>query len=171
MGKTSLAADSWQCCCGSQTVKRIAHWLKAHQDADELDFLKLWKALFYCTHGRMVLPAYPTRIDAFLASLSVAGMWMSDKVPVQQELASDLASMVHHLDNQPALLFFRTFVLTMQREWPGLDKWRLDKFFSLVRKAVHEMFVYTRARDWDADVVAEYALSPAPCPRTQGVNG
>ena len=75
-------------------------------------------------------------------------MWMSDKPKVQQELAQQLAEMVHVLQPAQALQFFKIFMITMQREWPGLDKWRLDKFFMLIRKFFSELFKYLEARAW-----------------------
>ena len=91
----------------------------------EMDFMKLWKGLFYC-------------------------MWMSDKTPVQQELAAMLASLVHRFaDPALAALWLRAFYLTMRREWAGIDKYRLDKYYSLMRKVLHESFGYLREASWD----------------------
>ena len=96
----------------------------------ELDFLKLWKGLFYC-------------------------MWMSDKIPVQQELAAELATLIHRFQ-EPALasLWLRAFLLTMRREWSGIDKYRLDKYYSLMRKVLHESFALLREAAWDDNAVA-----------------
>ncbi len=44
------------------------------------------------------------------------------------------------------LAFARAFYATMSREWPGLDKWRISKYYSLVRRFTRESFVYLRAR-------------------------
>jgi hypothetical protein len=90
------------------------------QTTTELEFLKLWKGLFYC-------------------------MWMSDKTPVQQELAVEMAQLVHTLNDASLVaLWLRTFHFTMRREWHMIDKYRLDKYYSLMRYVEHETFVFLR---------------------------
>lgn len=105
--------------------------------------LKIWKGLFYC-------------------------FWMSDKVPVQQELAQRLAEMMAPLHEDKALLFLRCFFVIMIREWGGIDRLRMDKFMSLVRKVVHQSLLYVASRGWElsllervADVYAELPLNIA----------
>ena len=77
----------------------------------EEELLKVWKALFYC-------------------------VWMSDKVPVQQELIVRMGSLVRRIDASAA--FLDAFFVTMWREWLGLDRNRVDKFYSLIRRMVYE---------------------------------
>ena len=104
---------------------------------NEIDFLKLWKGLFYC-------------------------MWMSDKTHIQQELAAVLASLVHRFSEpELAALWLRTFYMTMCREWAGIDKYRLDKYYSLMRKVLHESFSYLRESSWNGDCVSAVAQNIA----------
>ena len=49
---------------------------------------------------------------------------------------------------QGALLYFKVFAKTMQREWFGIDKLRLDKFMMLVRKFLHQVFVHLQEGGW-----------------------
>lgn len=86
---------------------------------------KLWKGLFYC-------------------------FWMSDKPLVQQQLAqelSELVLMVAGIDTRSeeaqvaslrhalaALDFYQGFWHTMQAEWLGVDKFRIDKYYLLMRR-------------------------------------
>lgn len=51
---------------------------------------------------------------------------------------------------QGGLLYFKVFAKTMQREWFGIDRLRLDKFMLLVRKFVHQLFALLRQSDWCA---------------------
>eukprot|EP00514_Thraustochytrium_sp_LLF1b_P011925 CAMPEP_0184547434 /NCGR_PEP_ID=MMETSP0199_2-20130426/5570_1 /TAXON_ID=1112570 /ORGANISM="Thraustochytrium sp., Strain LLF1b" /LENGTH=583 /DNA_ID=CAMNT_0026941929 /DNA_START=282 /DNA_END=2030 /DNA_ORIENTATION=- len=103
------------------TQRALRKWLrlqeKANGEIEMLALLKLWKGLFYC-------------------------MWMSDKVPVQQDLAERIASLVSAF-KKPAnsILFYRAFAVTMRREWAGLDKLRLDKFYSLIRFVTRELLI------------------------------
>lgn len=81
----------------------------------EDDYLKLWKALFYT-------------------------VWHSDKVPVQQELVLNLARLVRAVaaDENRIFLFLSSFFATMRREWMGIDKHRIDKYLSLLRRVLEE---------------------------------
>ncbi|RLN20749.1 hypothetical protein BBJ28_00001044 [Nothophytophthora sp. Chile5] len=84
-------------------------------------------------------------------------MWMSDKRPVQEELSSNLSQLVHKIPTpEAALAFVHSFFRTMHREWHGLDGLRLDKFYSLVRKFVHESVALLQAQDWDEELVEAF---------------
>jgi hypothetical protein len=102
-----------------------------HTTATQEDYLKLWKALFYC-------------------------VWYSDKVPVQQELIFNLSRLVRKLHSSipRATQFVRAFFQTMLREWMGLDHHRLDKFMSLIRRMVNECIFFIKENKWAAEAVA-----------------
>jgi hypothetical protein len=54
-------------------------WLSKHKNVTEADLMKLWKGLFYC-------------------------FWMSDKQPIQQELAERMSELVATLPPEVPLL-------------------------------------------------------------------
>ncbi|OWZ21578.1 Ribosomal RNA processing protein 1 [Phytophthora megakarya] len=115
-----------------RALKKLTVYLTKKQEWTDLEWDKLWKALFYC-------------------------MWMSDKRPVQEELSTNLAGLVHRVPTSTgALEFVHSFFRTMHREWHGLDGLRLDKFYSLVRKFVRETVALLRVQDWDEDLVQEF---------------
>ncbi|POM71325.1 Ribosomal RNA processing protein 1 [Phytophthora palmivora] len=115
-----------------RALKKLTVYLTKKKEWTDLEWDKLWKALFYC-------------------------MWMSDKRPVQEELSSNLAGLVHRIpDSTLALEFVHSFFRTMHREWHGLDGLRLDKFYSLVRKFVRETVALLRVQDWDEELVQEF---------------
>jgi ribosomal RNA-processing protein 1 len=72
--------------CRYDTLDPSQVWLSSRKGLGELDLLKVWKGLFYC-------------------------MWMSDKVPVQQQLAGNISHIVHCFgdDLERACLFITTF--------------------------------------------------------------
>ncbi|KAJ7161412.1 nucleolar protein,Nop52-domain-containing protein [Mycena crocata] len=89
------------------------------------DMDKLWKGIFYC-------------------------FWMSDKPLVQQALASDLAELLLNITNLPSsLAFLRGFWETTVREWNGIDRLRLDKYYMLVRRFVNATFRLLGRSKWD----------------------
>lgn len=49
---------------------------------------------------------------------------------------------------QGALQYFRIFARTMQREWFGIDKLRLDKFMMLARKVLRQVYVHLQKTGW-----------------------
>ena len=57
----------------------------------------MWKALYYC-------------------------MWMSDKVPIQMELAQTLAKLMHRFSSpELSMDYVEAFLRAMKREWEGID--------------------------------------------------
>jgi hypothetical protein len=52
-----------------------------------------------------------------------------------------------------ASLFVRTFFRTIRREWGNMDKYRVDKFYTLVRLYMHEIFKYMAVRHWNLGII------------------
>ena len=97
----------------------------------ELDMLKFWKGLYYC-------------------------LWLSDKPPIQMELATTLSRLVHSCPTEERALQFLTGCFrTVLREWALLDQYRVNKFYSLLRFVVREAFVYLHTRRWPAKTTLE----------------
>ncbi|PWN22351.1 Nop52-domain-containing protein [Microstroma glucosiphilum] len=120
-----------------------------------LEMAKLWKGIFYC-------------------------FWMSDKPLVQQALAQELSDLllsipgsskvpaavegVHSEDAEGmsarakgGLALLEGFWTAMGREWSGLDKWRIDKFYLLLRRFVNAAFRLLASEDWNEAAVARFA--------------
>ncbi|XDV31370.1 hypothetical protein PO909_034074 [Leuciscus waleckii] len=98
----------------------------------EDELMKIWKGLFYC-------------------------VWMQDMPLLQEELSTKISRLLHSfqtLDSQ--LLFFKAFLQTMKREWTGIDRLRMDKFFQLVRFMFREVFQMLKRRKWESSVLAEF---------------
>ena len=75
----------------------------------QLEFLKLWKGLFYC-------------------------MWLTSNVKPQQALAEDFATLVTDvLSEHNVLPFVEAFWITMSRQWMDIDALRMDKYLRLMR--------------------------------------
>lgn len=99
---------------------------EARLSKDEMD--KVWAGLYY-------------------------NYWMSDKPLVQQALADSLALLtfaVRPSSTTPVtearvfrarMAYLRAFWQTLTREWPSLDKHRIDKFYLLVRRFLHVQFI------------------------------
>ncbi|XP_008799436.1 ribosomal RNA processing protein 1 homolog B-like [Phoenix dactylifera] len=137
-----------------RAVRALIAWLPQQPDAavSEGDLLKIWKGLFYC-------------------------VWHSDKLPVQVDLINRLASLLEALEAPLAARYFEAFILTIRREWGGIDFLRLDKFYLLIRRFLRHLFLLLRKNDWDLDlsarligILSEKSLLAADKYPAQGVN-
>ena len=94
-----------------RAVKKLKKWFGARSSGfPQEELMRIWKGLFYC-------------------------YWMSDKPLVQEELAENISSMVASFQTtQDGLGFVQAFAKTFQREWFGVDQWRMDKTMMFVRR-------------------------------------
>jgi ribosomal RNA-processing protein 1 len=116
-----------------RAVRALSKRLGRSLHLSHLDLMKLWKGLFYC-------------------------VWMSDKPLVQQELAQQLAAAIHCMPRDQELRYIEAFWCTMIREWYNIDRLRLDKYYMLIRKMLHEIFEYLKRRSWDNSSVESVSL-------------
>ncbi|XP_037380770.1 ribosomal RNA processing protein 1 homolog A [Talpa occidentalis] len=115
---------------------------------DEL--LKVWKGLFYC-------------------------MWMQDQPLLQEELGRTISQLIHAFQTVEAQhLFLQTFWQTMNREWLGIDRLRLDKFYLLMRMVLRESLEALRTRAWEdreMEQLLELLTTEILHPDSQAPNG
>ncbi|XP_023273394.1 ribosomal RNA processing protein 1 homolog B-like isoform X1 [Seriola lalandi dorsalis] len=98
--------------------------------SDEL--LKLWKGLFYC-------------------------LWMQDKPLLQEELSKQISTLIHSFHNSDGqFLYLESFLLTFKREWTGIDRLRMDKFFQLVRFMFRQTFELLKKKNWESSEVSRF---------------
>ncbi|KAM5332725.1 ribosomal RNA processing protein 1 homolog A isoform 2-T2 [Glossophaga mutica] len=77
-------------------------------------------------------------------------MWMQDKPLLQEELGRTISQLIHAFQTTEAQhLFLQTFWQTMNREWTGIDRLRLDKFYMLMRLVLKESLTALRMRGWE----------------------
>ncbi|KAF2761631.1 Nop52-domain-containing protein [Pseudovirgaria hyperparasitica] len=106
-----------------EALQSLRVYLGSRKGLNDIELLKLWKGLFYC-------------------------MWMSDKRPVQQRLANDLASLVDILPHETVLPFLSAFWKTMAAQWSEIDRLRMDKFLLLIRRYLHTSFKFLSHDNW-----------------------
>lgn len=88
---------------------------------------------------------------------------MSDKPLVQQALAQDLANLLLLINPaegeaarlDAALAFLEGFWTAMVREWTGIDRLRIDKYYMLIRRYVNATFRLLQREGWSADSIAK----------------
>ncbi|XP_051939018.1 ribosomal RNA processing protein 1 homolog A-like isoform X4 [Hippocampus zosterae] len=96
------------------------------------EMLKLWKGLFYC-------------------------LWMQDKPLLQEELSNSVCTLIHTFhDIDGQLLYLESSLKTFKREWTGIDRLRMDKFFQLIRFMFRQSFEMLKRNNWDSSVVSRF---------------
>ncbi|KAK9825507.1 hypothetical protein WJX74_002347 [Apatococcus lobatus] len=116
----------------NQGLTALAAWLSRRESVSEQEMTKIWKGLFYC-------------------------FWHSDKQPVQKHLAERLAEIISSLQPEVAVMYFRVFLKTMQREWFGIDRLRLDKFMLLIRCFLSQAALCLCTLHWEVSAVEAQA--------------
>ena len=113
-----------------KTMKTLVKYLASLVELSDLEMRKLWKALFYC-------------------------MWLSDKAPIQLELATSLSSELFRSFRSPTLAYnyIRMFYRTILREWHMLDQHRINKFYTLIRLMLREMLLHMCLKRWNETTV------------------
>ncbi|XWS21321.1 hypothetical protein CRYUN_Cryun30bG0045600 [Craigia yunnanensis] len=101
-------------------------WLPSQTEVTDEEMKRLWKGLFYC-------------------------VWHADKLPAQSDLIEKLSSVLPKLEPGLSLQYLSVFLLTMRREWTGIDRLRLDKFYLLIRRFFNCFFVMLKKWSWDLD--------------------
>ncbi|KAF8973522.1 nucleolar protein,Nop52-domain-containing protein [Flammula alnicola] len=117
-----------------KAIKNLSVFLSdEHNVISKPEMDKLWKGIFYC-------------------------FWMSDKPLVQQALATELAEMLLTITSTvSSLAFLRGFWETTVREWNGIDRLRIDKYYMLIRRFVNATFRLLIRSNWDKEFCQEYS--------------
>ncbi|XP_022720916.1 ribosomal RNA processing protein 1 homolog [Durio zibethinus] len=102
-------------------------WLPSQTEVSDEEMKRLWKGLFYC-------------------------VWHADELPTQSDLIDKLSSVLPKLEPGLSIQYFSVFLLTMRREWNGIDKLRLDKFCLLIRRFLNCFFSMLKKWSWDLDL-------------------
>ncbi|XP_076011292.1 uncharacterized protein rrp1 [Genypterus blacodes] len=121
----------------TKALKKLRKYVcvRSHENADGftvVELLKLWKGLFYC-------------------------LWMQDKLLLQEELSTQISTLIHSFQSADGqFLYLESFLLTIKREWTGIDRLRMDKFFQLVRFMFRQTFEMLKRKNWDSSVVSRF---------------
>lgn len=110
-----------------KTLASLRKYVASIASFEDIEMLKLWKALYYC-------------------------MWLSDKQPIQAELAQSLTDLIDVFSTQQlSLLYLRMFFRILLREWFHLDQYRVNKFYSLTRLMFRKALTMACEAGWQSD--------------------
>lgn len=71
------------------------------------------------------------------------------------ELAERIVGLTIDLPEERLVLFVKVYYDTMIREWGGIDRIRMDKYMSFVRKMIHATLKYLQAKEWNLELVTQ----------------
>nr|XP_060496993.1 ribosomal RNA processing protein 1 homolog B [Panthera onca] len=111
-----------------RAVKKLRQYISVKTQREtggfsQEELLKIWKGLFYC-------------------------MWVQDEPLLQKQLANVLLELIHLLFTAEHL-FIQTFWQTMNREWKGIDRLRLGKYYMLIRLVLRQSFEVLKRNGWE----------------------
>lgn len=112
-------------------MESLTKFLKSQRKLDNSELQKLWRGLFYT-------------------------MWFSDRPRTQQRLADDLANLLLVIDSKTFIGFLSAFWTIIARDWDGIDKHRIDKFYLLIRRYVAAALRRLQNEGWEDDWIEAY---------------
>ena len=92
----------------------------------------------------------------------------NDEEDEDDMITDDIQTKIHHSEDEEEVdnaqvphcrgahlvsLFIRTFFRTVRREWGRMDKYRIDKFYTLARMYMHEIYLYMAKRHWNIGII------------------
>lgn len=84
-------------------------------------------------------------------------LWMQDKMTLQEELIDNIASLIDAFSSeQHSRNYIQVLFETLSKEWPMIDRWRMDKFLLLVRRLFRVIFIRLAVKNWEPDFVKTY---------------
>ncbi|KAJ1553786.1 Ribosomal RNA processing protein 1 B, partial [Nowakowskiella sp. JEL0078] len=83
--------------------------------------------------------------------------WMSDKRPIQEDLAENLAKIIEILSIKMSLRYLEAMWAILLREWHGIDHLRLDKYYLLLRKFHFTTFRWLEINEWNQELVEDFS--------------
>jgi len=110
--------------------KKLKKWLKKNPDLGRLEYMKVWKGLYFA-------------------------MWMADKRPVQQELSVNIALLLNEVPREKRTMWIECFWDTMRDSWEKLDAHRINKYLLFLRIVLAEMFKDLRLGGWQIQEVTD----------------
>ncbi|TMS39035.1 hypothetical protein L596_005629 [Steinernema carpocapsae] len=119
--------------CGQPPVRaraldQLRQWIETQSKADggfdEASLMSLCKGLHYV-------------------------FWMQDKPLLQEELAEKISNLIKcfHTEDQ-AILYVKTLYIALSKQWPSIDRWRMDKFLMLMRRILRATFARMNELGW-----------------------
>lgn len=91
----------------------------------------------------------------------------------EDDISQDESDTKHCRGAHLSQLFIRTYFQTLTREWYTMDKYRIDKFYTLTRLILRETYRYMAVRHWNLGIIRLFndALFEEVLRPTSGIGG
>nr|CAD2192211.1 unnamed protein product [Meloidogyne enterolobii] len=84
-------------------------------------------------------------------------LWMQDKMLLQEELADNILQLLGLLKDQNQIFeFVKALLFTLSKEWPKIDRWRMDKFLMFLRKIIRVLFFQLKEQKFNSQAIQNY---------------
>lgn len=88
----------------------------------------------------------------------VIGLWHADKLLIQAEVAANLANLLHALGTmEGGMRYLGAGLWTIQQRWDNIDKYRIDKYLSLLRQLLRQALLLLARHQWRSEDIALWA--------------
>ncbi|CAK5008337.1 unnamed protein product [Meloidogyne enterolobii] len=82
---------------------------------------------------------------------------MQDKMLLQEELADNILQLLGLLKDQNQIFeFVKALLFTLSKEWPKIDRWRMDKFLMFLRKIIRVLFFQLKEQKFNSQAIQNY---------------
>ncbi|KAF7634600.1 hypothetical protein Mgra_00006049 [Meloidogyne graminicola] len=79
-------------------------------------------------------------------------LWMQDKMLLQEELADNILQLLGLLRDQNQVFeFVRSLLFTLSKEWPKIDRLRMDKFLMFLRRIIRVLFFQLKEQKFNSE--------------------
>eukprot|EP00817_Percolomonadidae_sp_ATCC50343_P000890 CAMPEP_0117429440 /NCGR_PEP_ID=MMETSP0758-20121206/9003_1 /TAXON_ID=63605 /ORGANISM="Percolomonas cosmopolitus, Strain AE-1 (ATCC 50343)" /LENGTH=299 /DNA_ID=CAMNT_0005216509 /DNA_START=5 /DNA_END=901 /DNA_ORIENTATION=+ len=107
--------------------EQIQEFLKKNHDLSMVNCRKLWIGL-------------------------LSGFWLTDKLVKQIAFADSIANLTSFIENhKDKVMWWKAYIVEIRDHWKTLDKWRLSKYYTLVRKMLFSQLDYMNTKGFDSE--------------------
>ena len=83
------------------------------------------------------------------------GLWVADKQKIQLELSGKISKLIHKIGTKSQENFVqwvKACLFIFHREWDNLDYWRNNKFLTLIRLIIAEIYQFIQNLNYNFKV-------------------
>jgi len=78
-------------------------------------------------------------------------LWMQDKMLLQEELVTNICGLIDSFSSDTeSIEFIQAMLTSLSKEWPLIDRWRMDKFLMFVRQLIRTIFAHLACKNWNS---------------------
>lgn len=112
-----------------EAIEQVMNYICSKKEISFIDLQKLWQGLYYC-------------------------YWLADKQIYQDDVANIYSGALNKVQNtEIAFIYLQTFYETLMKNWKNLDKHRIAKYMTLIRKFTGETIELIKSKNYDLGLI------------------